>query len=121
MRTPLSPGLALLAGTLLSFSAAQADDPVVVASKIDTEGSVLGQLILQRLEAGGIEVQDRLQLGGTSIVREALLAGEVDLYPEYTGNGAFFFDMTDSDVWHDAEAAYEAVRERDEDRTAWCG
>jgi osmoprotectant transport system substrate-binding protein len=115
MRTPLSPGLALLAGTLLSFSAAQADDPVVVASKIDTEGSVLGQLILQRLEAGGIEVQDRLQLGGTSIVREALLAGEVDLYPEYTGNGAFFFDMTDSDVWHDAEAAYEAVRERDED------
>ncbi|MGM0639759.1 MAG: glycine betaine ABC transporter substrate-binding protein, partial [Pseudomonadota bacterium] len=54
-----------------------------------------------------------LQLGGTSIVREALLTGEVDLYPEYTGNGAFFFDMTDSDVWHNAEAAYQTVRDRD--------
>ena len=113
MRFPFPRRLAIAAGTLLTLSLAQAEGPVVVSSKIDTEGSVLGQLILQRLEAGGIEVQDRLQLGGTSIVREALLAGEVDLYPEYTGNGAFFFDMTDSDVWHDAEAAYETVRERD--------
>ncbi|WP_416140568.1 ABC transporter substrate-binding protein [Halomonas sp. HK25] len=113
MRIPFPRRLAMAAATLLSLSAAQADDPVVVASKIDTEGSVLGQLILQRLEAGGIEVQDRLQLGGTSIVREALLAGEIDLYPEYTGNGAFFFDMTDSDVWHDPEAAYAMVRDRD--------
>jgi len=74
---------------------------------------VLGELIIQRLEAGGVEVEERLQLGATSIVREALLAGEIDLYPEYTGNGAFFFDMTDSDVWHDPLAAYETVRELD--------
>ncbi len=109
----MSRGLVIATGALLSLSLAHADSPVVVSSKIDTEGSVLGQLILQRLESGGIEVQDRLQLGGTSIVREALLAGEIDLYPEYTGNGAFFFDMTDSDVWHDDEAAYATVRDRD--------
>jgi len=120
MRIPFPRPLAIAAGTLLTLSLAQAEGPVVVSSKIDTEGSVLGQLILQRLEAGGIEVRDRLQLGGTSIVREALLAGEIDLYPEYTGNGAFFFDMTDSDIWHDAEAAYETVRERDaENDLAW--
>ncbi|WP_302142751.1 glycine betaine ABC transporter substrate-binding protein OsmF [Halomonas alkalicola] len=120
MRIPFSRPLAIAAGTLLTLSLAQAEGPVVVSSKIDTEGSVLGQLIVQRLEAGGIEVRERLQLGGTSIVREALLAGEVDLYPEYTGNGAFFFDMTDSDVWHDAEAAYATVRERDAERgLAW--
>ncbi|MCA1770925.1 MAG: ABC transporter substrate-binding protein [Halomonas sp.] len=113
MRIPFSRLTLLAAASALTLSAAQADDPVVVSSKIDTEGSVLGQLILQRLEAGGIPVQDRLQLGGTSIVREALLTGEVDLYPEYTGNGAFFFDMTDSDVWHSAEAAYQTVRDRD--------
>jgi len=119
-RIPFSRPLAIAAGTLLTLSLAQAEGPVVVSSKIDTEGSVLGQLIVQRLEAGGIEVRERLQLGGTSIVREALLAGEVDLYPEYTGNGAFFFDMTDSDVWHDAEAAYATVRERDAERgLAW--
>lgn len=113
MRIPFTRLTLLAAASALSLSAVQADDPVVVSSKIDTEGSVLGQLILQRLEAGGIAVQDRLQLGGTSIVREALLTGEVDLYPEYTGNGAFFFDMTDSDVWHNAEAAYHTVRDRD--------
>ncbi|MCH4562762.1 ABC transporter substrate-binding protein [Halomonas sp. EGI 63088] len=115
MNRTLNGLAALVAGTFLTLATVRADDPVTVSSKIDTEGSVLGQLILQRLEAGGIEVQDRLQLGGTSIVRQALLAGEIDLYPEYTGNGAFFFDMTDSDVWHDAERAYETVRERDAD------
>lgn len=114
--SPLSRCAALAAGTLLAISAVQAQEPVVVSSKIDTEGSVLGQLILQRLEAGGIEVEDRLQLGATSIVREALLAGEIDLYPEYTGNGAFFFDMTDSPVWNDADQAYETVRERDREQ-----
>ncbi len=109
---PVSRGVALAAGTLIALSA-QAQDPVVVSSKIDTEGSVLGQLILQRLEQGGIEVEDRLQLGGTSIVREALIAGEIDLYPEYTGNGAFFFDMADSPVWNDADKALETAREKD--------
>jgi len=109
---PVSRGVALVAGTLIALSA-QAQDPVVVSSKIDTEGSVLGQLILQRLEQGGIEVEDRLQLGGTSIVREALIAGEIDLYPEYTGNGAFFFDMADSPVWNDADKALETMREKD--------
>ncbi|CBV42250.1 ABC transporter substrate-binding protein [Halomonas elongata] len=108
---------AAAAGTLMAFSAAQADDsPVVVASKIDTEGSVLGQLILQRLESGGIDVENRLQLGTTSIVREALTAGEIDLYPEYTGNGAFFFDMADRPVWKDAEQAYQTVKAEDRER-----
>jgi len=113
MIRPLSRCVSLAAASLITISTAQAQDPVVISSKIDTEGSVLGQLILQRLEQGGIDVEDRLQLGGTSIVREALLAGEIDLYPEYTGNGAFFFDMTDSPVWNDADQAYDTVRERD--------
>lgn len=97
----------------LTFSVASANDPIVVSSKIDTEGSVLGELIIQTLERNGISTQDRLQLGGTSVVRSALLAGEIDIYPEYTGNGAFFFDMTDSAVWNSAKEAYQTVRERD--------
>ncbi|MFW3613428.1 glycine betaine ABC transporter substrate-binding protein OsmF [Billgrantia antri] len=113
MKRSLSSLAALAAGSLLFAAGAQANEPVTVASKIDTEGSVLGQLIIQRLQQGGIETENRLQLGATNIVRQALTSGEIDLYPEYTGNGAFFFDMTDSDVWHDAERAYETVRERD--------
>ncbi|MEP1268391.1 MAG: glycine betaine ABC transporter substrate-binding protein, partial [Marinobacter sp.] len=55
-----------------------AADPVVVSSKIDTEGAVLGQMILQTLEEADIPVENRLQLGATSIVRNAIKAGEID-------------------------------------------
>ncbi|WP_016913927.1 glycine betaine ABC transporter substrate-binding protein OsmF [Vreelandella stevensii] len=117
MRLLLTPLLTACLSTVVVTStvlaAAQASEPVVVSSKIDTEGSVLGELIIQTLERHGIATQDRLQLGGTSVVRNALLAAEIDVYPEYTGNGAFFFDMTDSPVWNSADEAYQTVRERD--------
>lgn len=112
MRYVMKPILAAGLSALV-FSAANASDPVVVSSKIDTEGSVLGELIIQTLERNDIATQDRLQLGGTSVVRGALQAGEIDLYPEYTGNGAFFFDMADSPLWNSAEDAYQTVKERD--------
>lgn len=105
--------LSLLAFCVAVSLTAQAEDRVVVASKIDTEGAVLGQLIYQALQRGGVPVEDRIQLGGTSIVRKALLAGEVDIYPEYTGNGAFFFEQADSALWKDAEAGYAEVKRRD--------
>lgn len=90
-----------------------AQDPVVVSSKIDTEGGVLGQMILQRLESEGLPVENRLQLGSTSIVRSAIKAGEIDIYPEYTGNAAFFYDKADSPVWKDAAKAYDMAAELD--------
>ncbi|WP_379866904.1 ABC transporter substrate-binding protein [Marinobacter sp. M5B] len=99
--------LALIAGP------AMAADPVVVSSKIDTEGAVLGQMILQTLEEANIPVENRLQLGATSIVRNAIKAGEIDLYPEYTGNAAFFHDQADRDIWKDAAKAYEQAASLD--------
>jgi osmoprotectant transport system substrate-binding protein len=92
---------------------AMAADPVVVSSKIDTEGAVLGQMILQSLRGAGIPVENRLQLGGTSIVRNAIKAGEIDIYPEYTGNAAFFHDQADRDIWKDADKAYEQAAKLD--------
>lgn len=99
--------LSLLAGS----GAAQAQ--VTVSSKIDTEGGVLGQIILQLLDHAGIPTRDRIQLGATPIMREALLAGEIDIYPEYTGNAAFFFDRAEEPIWQDARLAYEAARDLD--------
>lgn len=90
-----------------------ANAQVVVSSKIDTEGGVLGQIILQVLDHAGIPTQDRIQLGATPIVREAIIAGEIDIYPEYTGNGAFFFNLADKPIWQDAASAYETVRKLD--------
>lgn len=103
--------LSAAAAFAMTVSAAQAQ--VVVSSKIDTEGGVLGNIILQMLEANDIPVENRIQLGGTPIVREAIIAGEIDIYPEYTGNAAFFFDMADDPLWNDAQQAYEKAKELD--------
>jgi len=90
-----------------------ANAQVVVSSKIDTEGGVLGNIILQMLEANDIPVESRLQLGGTPVVRQALIAGEIDVYPEYTGNAAFFFNRPDDPVWKDAEQAWQTAHDLD--------
>lgn len=86
---------------------------IIVGSKIDTEGSLLAQMIILMLRDNGFEVTDESQFGPTAIVKAALESGEIDIYPEYTGNGAFFFDEADSAVWKDAEAGYERVKELD--------
>ena len=40
------------------------------------------------------------------MVRQAIIAGEVDIYPEYTGNAAFFFNKEgEADTWKDATKA----------------
>ena len=112
---------ALALGLCLATGAAQAQTKVRVASKIDTEGSLLGQVIIQVLEAGGIKTENKLQLGNTKIVRTAITAGEIDLYPEYTGNGAFFFADESNPAWKDAKAGFEKVKALDfaKNRIVW--
>jgi len=109
----------LLAG--LPAVRASAGPPVVVASKIDTEGALLGQIIAASIEARGMPVERRLQLGPTNIVRAAILAGQVDVYPEYTGNGALFFHRDGDPVWKDAARGYAAVKALDaaENHLVW--
>ncbi|RKX73873.1 MAG: ABC transporter substrate-binding protein, partial [Spirochaetes bacterium] len=65
--------------------------PITVASKFDTEGALLGNVMLLVLENGGFDAVDKTELGATDVVRKALETGEVDMYPEYTGNGNWFF------------------------------
>lgn len=95
--------------------------PISVASKIDTEGALLGNMIVEVLKQAGYKVEDRLQLGPTNIVRTALLAGEIDIYPEYTGNGAFFSNTTDDPAWKDPQQGYEKIRQWDleENNLVW--
>jgi osmoprotectant transport system substrate-binding protein len=102
-----------LLAALLASGAAEAQTAVRVGSKIDTEGSLLGNLIIQVLEAGGIHTENKVQLGNTKIVRGAITAGEIDIYPEYTGNGAFMFSVEKDPAWKDAKAGYEKVKALD--------
>lgn len=95
---------------------AQGVAPVRVGSKIDTEGKLLGNMIVLALEANGIKTENKASLGNTKVVRGAITAGEIDLYPEYTGNGAFIFSEESSPVWKNAKAGYERVKTLDYDK-----
>ena len=107
-RTLLLMGLSLMASL-----AAQAQAPVRVGSKIDTEGKLLGHMMVLALEANSIKTENKVSLGNTKIVRAALLAGEIDLYPEYTGNGAFMLGAENNPAWKDLRAGYELAKKLD--------
>ena len=72
----------LCAGPLTTICA---DEPIVVGSKNFTEGYLLAEIMAQSLEADGLPVERRFGFGGTKICFDALVAGEIDVYPEYTG------------------------------------
>ncbi|MGD2082156.1 MAG: glycine betaine ABC transporter substrate-binding protein, partial [Chromatiales bacterium] len=85
MRVAARLGLVLLAVTCLSPTASAAPERVTVGSKAFTESVILGEM-LRRLAAGaGARAEHRRQLGGTRVLWNALLGGEIDAYPEYTG------------------------------------
>jgi osmoprotectant transport system substrate-binding protein len=118
----LATGAALLFAVVPIGSVAQArDGTVVVASKIDTEGALLGNMILALLRSHGITTENKLQLGPTNIVRAAILAGQVDIYPEYTGNGALFFHREEDPAWKSWERGYALVEAlcREKNHLVW--
>lgn len=74
----------LLALALFAVST-QAAKPIVVGSKKFTESYVLGEIATSVLERAGFRVEERLGMGGTIILWQALKSGQIDIYPEYTG------------------------------------
>lgn len=60
-------------------------NPVTVGSKTFTENVILAEMITRLIEARGIAVEHKRELGGTRILWDALLHGDLDIYPEYTG------------------------------------
>jgi len=71
-------------------SMTQADDtkpvPTIrIGSKSFTESIILGEIAKHLVESTGAKARHRGQLGGTQMLWKALLNGEIDLYPEYTG------------------------------------
>ena len=78
--------LAILVGCVVVACGAPRADRIVVGSKNFTEQAILGELIAQHLEAKtGLVVERRFYLAGSYICHQAILAGRIDVYPEYTG------------------------------------
>jgi osmoprotectant transport system permease protein len=70
---------------LALVATAQAAPKVTVGSKKFTEAVVLGEMAAHLARAAGAQVEHRRDLGGTQVLWKALLAGDVDVYAEYTG------------------------------------
>ncbi len=77
-----------LAMLLLALGAGPPAKPVRIGSKAFVESEVLGELGRQVVQAGGVPAEHRRALGGTRVLWEALLRGELDAYPDYTGTVA---------------------------------
>ena len=85
---------------------------LAVGSKEFTEQLILGQITVQVLEDAGATVNDQTGLVGSTVVREALTSGEIDMYWEYTGTGWLTHLGNDAPII-DAQEQYDAVKEAD--------
>ena len=103
----------MVVAPLVSVLPAAEKGPITVGSKIDTEGALLGQIILQMLEKNGFATENKTEFGPTPIVRKAITSGEIDIYPDYTGNGAFLFSGQDAAIWRDHQRAYDTIKDLD--------
>jgi osmoprotectant transport system substrate-binding protein len=103
----LALAIGLCAGTHVAATTTAASRPIVVSSKLSSESTMIAQMIRLLLESHGIVTVDRTALGATPVVRRALLAGEIDLYVEYTGNAGFFFNRPQDTAWKDWRRGYE--------------
>jgi glycine betaine/choline ABC-type transport system substrate-binding protein len=109
-----------LAATFLSIVALVSCSPahsdrIVVGSKNFTESFILGELIAQQIETHtNLKVERRFYLAGTYICQQAMLAGRIDIYPEYTGTA--LSAVLKQTLGGDKAAVYQRVKTEYEQR-----
>jgi len=91
------------------------DDAITLGTFVDTEGGILGNMLLLALEEEGYLIDDKVQFGTPDVHRNALLQGELDMGVDYTGNGQFYSEGIEEDVWRDKDAGYDAIKTYDEE------
>ena len=103
------PGLLRLAVAVCAFTIGTAAAQTVrVGSKNFTEQFVLAELYAQALEAAGIKVERKINLGGTLIAHKALEERQIDVYPEYTGT--MLLAVLKQESMTDRKAVYDKVK-----------
>jgi osmoprotectant transport system substrate-binding protein len=87
---------------------------IAVGSKDFTEQFIVAEMYAQILEDAGFTVERKLNLGGTPIAHEAILNGDIDLYPEYTSTG--LLTVLKLSPIQDAQEIYTTVKENYEEQ-----
>lgn len=102
-------GGATLLAALGTAPVARAQAPVIrIGSKNFTEQFVAAEIYAQALEHAGFKVVRKLNLGGTAIAHQALVGGDIDLYPEYTGTA--LVAVLKGEVVSDPAKVYDTVK-----------
>ena len=109
MKLKFKTAIALSAVAALGLSGCAADDqaPIVIGSQAYYSNEIVAEIYAQVLEDGGYTVERSFSLGQRDVYVPALLNGEVDLFPEYTGNLLQYFDPEATAT--EAEAVYSAL------------
>jgi glycine betaine/choline ABC-type transport system substrate-binding protein len=104
--------LLVIAISLSIVGCAKEEKTVVIASKPMTEQYILVEMLTQLIEANSdIVVEQKLGIGGgTSNIHPGMIAGEIDIYPEYTGTGWLF--VLKQELINDPYDLYEAVKDQ---------
>jgi osmoprotectant transport system substrate-binding protein/osmoprotectant transport system permease protein len=97
----------------LGRSTPSSESRVAVGSKDFTESALLAEIVAQMLEARGVSVERRFELGG-NLPHEALVAGTLDIYPEYTGTS--FTAILQHAPITDPRAVYDQVKQEYADK-----
>ncbi|MFZ0296465.1 MAG: glycine betaine ABC transporter substrate-binding protein [Candidatus Sulfotelmatobacter sp.] len=106
---------AVLLSLLLPSCAPSHANRIVIGSKNFTESMMLGELLAQIVEARThLKVERRFYLAGTYICQQAMLAGRIDIYPEYTGTA--LTAILKQKVEGDRAAVYQRVKTEYEKR-----
>jgi osmoprotectant transport system substrate-binding protein len=82
-----------------------------VGSKDFPEEIIIGEMYALLLEGAGFKVERKLNLGGTAVAHQALLSGDLDVYPEYTGTGLLVILQKQLSA-NAVDAVYEYVKEQ---------
>jgi osmoprotectant transport system substrate-binding protein len=107
-------GLILLA-LFLSSCAPSSSDRIVIGSKNFTESLMLAELMAELIESRThLKVERRFYLAGSYICQQAILAGRIDIYPEYTGTA--LTAILKQRVVGDREQVYQQVKSEYETR-----
>lgn len=92
-------------------------DPIVLASMSDEESQIFGEMMKQMLEANGYEVESSGvgTYNNTTLPRQSLMEGQIDVTMDYTGRGMMFIDGVDESLYQsDLETAFNTTKEADE-------
>ncbi len=112
MKRLISLGLILVLLMVLFVGCQTEEKKVVIASKPHSEQYILAEMLTQLIESHtDIMVEQKLGIGGgTANIHPAVLAGEIDIYPEYSGTGWLF--VLKEDLINDPDELYKAVADQ---------